>query len=94
MRTLERLHVVVLTTQCHQAWHLMFGQADLLAAEIGQRQVGDLEVDAAPAVSLQLSHVEPSSIRDCLPAHGHAEKRRHVQIPPACGLAGQALMCF
>ena len=33
----------VLGAQRHQAGHLVLGQADLLAPELGQRQVGDLE---------------------------------------------------
>ena len=43
-RALERLGVGVLGAGGHQAGHLVLGQADLLAAELGQGQVGDLEV--------------------------------------------------
>ena len=41
---LERLARGVLAAQRHQARHLVLGQLDLLAAERGERQVGDLEV--------------------------------------------------
>ncbi len=58
---LERLDVGVLAAQCHQAGHLVLGQPDLLAAELGQRQVGDLVVDAVAHIGGQCrcSHVEP-----------------------------------
>ena len=49
---LERLRLAELRAQRHQAGHLVLGQLDLLAAERGQRQVGNLEVaDASPALS-------------------------------------------
>ena len=38
--------VGVLGPQGHQAGHLVLGELDLLAAEGGQGEVGDLEVDA------------------------------------------------
>ena len=34
---------LILGAQRHQAGHLLLGEADLLAAELGQRQVGHLE---------------------------------------------------
>ena len=37
----QRLAVGVLGAQRHEAGHLVLGEADLLAAELGQRQVGD-----------------------------------------------------
>ena len=40
----ERLLVGVLGAQRHEAGHLVLGELDLLAAEGGQREVGDLEV--------------------------------------------------
>ncbi len=43
-RALERLRVGVLGAGLHQAGHLVLGQLDLLAAEVGQGEVGDLEV--------------------------------------------------
>ncbi len=49
--------VGVLAAQRHQAGHLVLGQADLLAAELGQGKVGDLVVDAVAYVGGQLSHV-------------------------------------
>ena len=49
-RALERLHLGVLATQGHQAGHLVLGEGDLLAAELGQTQVGDLEVEPTDAV--------------------------------------------
>jgi hypothetical protein len=42
---LQRLALGVLAAQCDiRPWHLVLGQLDLLAAERGERQVGDLEV--------------------------------------------------
>ena len=40
----ERLLVGVLGTQRHQAGHLVLGEADLLAAEFGQGEIGDAKV--------------------------------------------------
>ncbi len=40
----QRLVGGVLAAHGHQAGHLVLGQLDLLAAPIGQREVGDLEV--------------------------------------------------
>ena len=40
----ERLRVAVLVAQGHQAGHLVLGELDLLAAEAGEGEVGDLEV--------------------------------------------------
>jgi hypothetical protein len=37
----------VLLTERHQAGHLMLGQADFLAPELGERKIGDLECRAA-----------------------------------------------
>ena len=45
-RALQRQHLGVLAAQRHQARHLVFGQPDLLAAEFGEGQVGDLVIDA------------------------------------------------
>jgi hypothetical protein len=42
----QRAGLGVLAAQLHQAGHLVLGQPDLLAAELGQTQVGDGEVDA------------------------------------------------
>ena len=38
------LRRAVALAQRHQAGHLVLGELDLLAAEVGQREVGDLEV--------------------------------------------------
>ena len=43
-RALERLLGAELLAHGHQAGHLVLGERDLLAAELGQREVGDLEV--------------------------------------------------
>ena len=40
----QRLGVGVLGAQGHEAGHLVLGELDLLAAEVGQGEVGDLEV--------------------------------------------------
>ena len=40
----QRLGVLELAADRHQAGHLVLGEADLLAAELGEREVGDLEV--------------------------------------------------
>ena len=42
----ERLLAGVLLAQGHQARHLAFGEADLLAAPFGQGEIGDLEGEA------------------------------------------------
>ena len=52
-RALERLHLGVLATQGHQSGHLVLGEGDLLAAELGQTQVGDLEVEPIGMVGSQ-----------------------------------------
>mgnify|MGYP001176221227 CR=1 FL=1 len=75
-RALERLDVGVFVAQRHQAGHFMLSQADLLAAEFGQRQVGDLEVDAVADLDghVRCSHIEPLlSFVDA----GVAAHRRH-----------------
>ena len=41
---LERLRVRELLARAHQAGHLVLGEADLLAAVLGQAEIGDLEV--------------------------------------------------
>ena len=46
----QRLGVGVLAAQRHQAGHLVLGELDLLAAEIGQRKVGDLVVQIAETI--------------------------------------------
>ena len=43
-RALERLRRGELLARLHQAGHLVLGELDLLAAEVGEREVGDLEV--------------------------------------------------
>ena len=43
-RALQRLGVGVLAAGGHQAGHLVLGELDLLATELGQGEVGDLEV--------------------------------------------------
>ena len=43
-RTGERLAVGVLGADRHQPGHFVLGQADLVAAELGQREIGHLEV--------------------------------------------------
>ena len=40
----QRLGVGVLAANGHQAGHLVFGERDLLAAELREGEVGDLEV--------------------------------------------------
>ena len=40
----ERLRVRVLLAGLHQAGHLVLGEGDLLAAELGEAEVGDLVV--------------------------------------------------
>ncbi len=40
----ERLQVGVLAADRHQAGHLVLGELDLLAAELGEGEIGDLEV--------------------------------------------------
>ena len=85
-RTLERQHIGVLAAQRHQSRHLVLGQPDLLAAELGQAQIGDLVVDAIADIDGQFRHVEPHFVRHCL-----LTRRRALATPSACGLAGQAL---
>ena len=41
----------VLLADRHQARHLVLGEPDLLAPELGQRQIGDLERDGSPRAS-------------------------------------------
>jgi len=48
-------HVGVLATKRHQTWHLVLGQPDLLAAELGQRQIRNLEVDAVADIRFSSS---------------------------------------
>ena len=50
-RALQRLGVGVLAADRHQAGHLVLGERDLLAAELGEREVGDLEVGGPVAVA-------------------------------------------
>ena len=50
---LQRLHLGVFAAQRHQAGHLVLGQIEFLAAELRQRQVGDLEIDAVTNVGGQ-----------------------------------------
>ena len=64
-RALQRQHVGVLAAQRHQARHLVLGQPDLLAAELGQGQVGHLVIDAVANIGgqplLSRRHGRPSS---------------------------------
>jgi hypothetical protein len=41
---LERLRIGVLRAGLHEAGHLVLGELDLLAAVVGERQVGDLVI--------------------------------------------------
>ena len=50
----QRPDLGVLTAQRHQAGHLVLGEGDLLAAEIGQCQLGDLVVEIAVTVDGQV----------------------------------------
>ena len=47
---LQRLHIGVLAAQRHQSGHFVLGQIEFFAAEIRQRQIGDLEIDAVSNV--------------------------------------------
>ena len=49
----QRPDLGVFAAQRHQAGHLVLGEGDLLAAEIGQRKVGDLVVEVAEAIDGQ-----------------------------------------
>jgi hypothetical protein len=42
----QRLRVRELGAGRHQARHLVLGEANLLAAELGQREISDLEIEA------------------------------------------------
>ena len=42
--TLQWLIGIVLLTSCHQTWHLILGEIDLLAAEGSKTEVRDLEL--------------------------------------------------
>ena len=53
-RARERLHIVVFAAQSHQAGHFVLGEADLLAAEFGQREICHLVVDAVTDVGGEL----------------------------------------
>ena len=55
------LAVAVLGPQGHEAGHLVLGQLDLLAAERGQREIGDLEV--AVGVEVGCGHVDSPARR-------------------------------
>ncbi len=48
--TLERQHLCVLATEGHQSRHLVLGEPDLLAAELGERKVRHLEIDPVTAL--------------------------------------------
>ena len=61
-RALERQHVGVFAPQRHQPGHLVLGQPDLLAAEFGEGQVGDLEVDAVADIGGQRCSVVVMSL--------------------------------
>ena len=50
---LSGAHLGVFAAQRHQAGHLVLGQADLLATELGQGKVGDLVVDAVAGIGGQ-----------------------------------------
>ena len=83
-RALERLRVGVLLAGRHQAGHLVLGEPDLLAAELGQREVGDLEVGASwVAVALMRSPcgwgvrsaAAAASSRSCLSCSKRSQSR-------------------
>src|SRR5215510_13501989 len=65
----QRLVVGELTTGRHQAWHLVLGELDLLAAELGEGQVGNFEV------GLEVRH---SHARNLSEQSGRARKSRGV----------------
>jgi hypothetical protein len=82
-RTLERLGLGVLGADRHQPGHFVLGEADLLAAELGESQVRDFEVethafsfgarlvpDAVPMPDVVLS------LNRCTPAAGRCRKHR------------------
>ena len=50
----QRSDLGVFAAQRHQAGHLVFGEGDLLAAEVGQRQRRDLEVEIAVTIDRQV----------------------------------------
>ncbi len=56
----QRLRGPVLAPRRHQARHLVLGQLDLLAAPLGQSEVGDLEVRGGRLTHCGLGHVESS----------------------------------
>ena len=56
----ERLGLAVLLAEGHQAGHLVLGQHDLAAAEIGQGQIGDF---VRADVRWRLGHEEGSRVR-------------------------------
>ncbi len=62
LRARQRLGVAVLAAGRHQARHLMLGQTDLVAAELGQGQIGDLEVQFCGGCA----HARVSSTDGCV----------------------------
>ena len=62
----------VLAAQLHQAGHLVLGEPDLLAAELGERQVGDGEVDAVALLETAAGRVRRRARHD-----GNLGRRGH-----------------
>ncbi len=80
-RTLQRQNLCVLATQRHQPGHLVLGQTDLFAAELGQRQIGDLEIEPVDLVGDErgVRHcADASSYRQSVDAHQANNSGRDV----------------
>ena len=82
------LRVGVLGPHCHQAGHLVLGQPDLAAAEVGQRQVSDLERNClsshagssvSSAAGLVRGWARPAPIRSHNTTVRQGSVRWHVQ---------------
>ena len=71
----QRLGVAVLLAQRHEAGHLVLGQADLVAAGLGERQVGDLEVSRL-CCSFRGRHFDLSKETPTAPWSAREERRR------------------
>ena len=65
----------VALAQRHEAGHLVLGELDLLAAEVGERQVGDLEVGGSAARRVVVVAVRSSSSRLLVDGHRRADQR-------------------
>ena len=82
----QRLGVGVLAADRHQAGHLVLGERDLLAAELGKREVGDLEVGAQRRwVSLRTRRILLSGQVSALAA----EKAERGGSQPVAALLGR-----